>query len=346
MGVKQYLLTFAICAVLVAAGVPAREAHGGEAFSPTDVDGDGCGNWAEHGSNSGVGGERDSLNVWDFFDTPDSENARDGTISVADIARVIMHFGATGDPTIDPLSFPWGVAYHTAFDRGGPVGANLWDQAPPNGSIAIDDIGAIVAQFGHSCTGAWGVFTAPPVSAGLFPWGVAAAASEQALPGESLTLRYDANNVVAGTVNPMLIDSGTTAHLDALKGGSENALCILATADCPAPSSAFSEPGNLVGRSRDGVKFRLDNTNTACDEWDEITFEDAEGFYGLTEGCSTFAAGGPSRLRVLIVPIIQDLCNGSCTVTVTGFRLFFLEGFASGGCTGLDCEIVGRFITP
>ena len=352
MGVKLYLLTFAICAVLVAAGAPTREAHGGEAYSPTDVDGDGCGNWAEHGSNSEAGGQRDSLNVWDFFDTPDNENIRDGTISIADVGRVVGHFGTTGDPSVDPLSFPWGVAYHTAFDRGGALSANLWEQAPADGSVTVVDIGAIVAQFGHSCTGAWGVFTAPPASADLFPWGVAVVTSELSSPGEQIVLRYNASNILNGNVLQLRIDelSKTDYPLGAfpyaVQFGTRNALCTVTAAVCPAPSSVSSDADNLIGRTRDGVQYRLDNTNTACDEWNEIVFENSAGAFGLTEDCSTFATGGPSSLRVLVLPIIQDLCYGSCTVTVTNFRLFFLEGFGPSGCTGNDCEVVGRFITP
>ena len=72
-----------------------------------------------------------------------------------DIGAINLRFGATGDPTGDPLSSPPAApAYHTAFDRGSPVGPDLWNLGPPDGSINITDIGAAVAQFGHTCSAA------------------------------------------------------------------------------------------------------------------------------------------------------------------------------------------------
>ncbi len=99
-----------------------------------------------------MGGRRDPLNFWDFYDTPDTGNVRDRAVNVSDIGRVVGRFGATGDPGIDPLSFPPDTpAYHTAFDRGGLVGPNIWNLGPPNGAISVDDLVRVVGQFGHSC---------------------------------------------------------------------------------------------------------------------------------------------------------------------------------------------------
>ncbi|MEX1253389.1 MAG: flexitail domain-containing putative surface protein [Dehalococcoidia bacterium] len=74
-------------------------------------------------------------------------------VTAGDLARVAARFGANGDPGIDPLSVPPAApAYHTAFDRSPPApGADLWDAAPPDGSIAASDLATVVAQFGHSC---------------------------------------------------------------------------------------------------------------------------------------------------------------------------------------------------
>ena len=49
--------------------------------------------------------------------------------------------------------------------------------------------------------------------------------------------------------------------------------------------------------------------------------------------------------RILIIPVIEELCNGSCEVTIVTFALLFLERIGDDGCTGNDCEIVGRFVT-
>ena len=118
-----------------------------------DSDGDGCTDFAEHGTNAALGGRRDHLDYWDFFDTPDASGYRDRHIDAFDIGAVVVRFGAVGDPEGDPLSPPPPApAYHTAFDRGGSIpGENLWNLLPANGSINAFDIGAMVAQFGHTC---------------------------------------------------------------------------------------------------------------------------------------------------------------------------------------------------
>jgi hypothetical protein len=124
---------------------------GGDDYGQSgDTDGDGCTDFAEHGTNAMRGGLRDHAYYWDFFDTP-IMGVRDATVTMGDIGAVVARFGAAGTPG-DPLSLPPAApAYHSAFDRGGQVGAYAWNQAPANGSISIGDIGAVVAQFGHSC---------------------------------------------------------------------------------------------------------------------------------------------------------------------------------------------------
>jgi hypothetical protein len=123
-------------------------------LSAADDDLDGCSEKQEFGSYAVLGGQRDPSNRWDFFDVPTgAPPARDRVVSGGDIAAVVARFGTFGDPGDDPLSPPpTAPAYHTAFDRGGVMaGGDLWDQLPPNGSISSADIGAVVAQFGHSC---------------------------------------------------------------------------------------------------------------------------------------------------------------------------------------------------
>ena len=126
---------------------------GGDDYGQTgDTDGDGCTDFAEHGSDPMRGGLRDHTSYWDFFDTPIVGNTRDRTITIGDIGAVVGRFGAFGDAEGDPRSEPPPPpSYHAAFDRGGQAGEHVWDQAPANGSISVGDIGAVVAQFGHGC---------------------------------------------------------------------------------------------------------------------------------------------------------------------------------------------------
>jgi alpha-tubulin suppressor-like RCC1 family protein len=117
-----------------------------------DTDGDGCPDASETGSTPAQGSGRDPNNVWDFFDTPNEANARDGSISAGDLARVVARFGASGVKLTDPLSPPPAApAYHTAFDRTSPGQAPHGEDQGANGSVTSQDVALIVAQFGDSC---------------------------------------------------------------------------------------------------------------------------------------------------------------------------------------------------
>lgn len=121
----------------------------------SDKDRDGCSDQAEKGTNPSLGGRRNEHNFWDFFDTP-AGSGRNKTISVEDIAAVVSRFGSGGNAAIDPMSTPpLAPAYHTAFDRqDDPSTTDPWRLLGPDGAIAVGDIVASVAQFGHNCQAA------------------------------------------------------------------------------------------------------------------------------------------------------------------------------------------------
>ena len=127
---------------------------GTDPFDP-DTDGDGCLDGAEVAPKAAAnaGGDRDPLDVWDFMDQwVGSPLARDRVVVVGDIGAVVSRFGSVGTPG-DPNAPPGSTSgYHTQADRSGSIiGGNPWNLLPPDGSIVVGDIGAVVAQFGHSC---------------------------------------------------------------------------------------------------------------------------------------------------------------------------------------------------
>ncbi len=190
------------------------------------------------------------------------------------------------------------------------------------------------------------VRTSPGGGGGLMPWSVLQSAKSLAAPGDEVVLKYDANNVENGNFGALDVDGGgASGYEDAITYGSETPYCAESAVDCPYPSVVDTKTGNMTGPTQDGVDYRIEGTETACDEWGEVVHENGDGTHGLKADCNPFGPGGNDEsLRVIIVPIIDSLCNGHCEVTIREFALFFLEGYGDGGCTGNDCEIKGRFI--
>ena len=114
-----------------------------------DTDGDGCTDAQENGFDETLGGRRDYLNFWDFFDPN-----RDRSVGLLDFLAVLRHFGATGDPStldLDAPEPPTGE-YWALADRGGQApGGDPWDELPANGSIGLSDFLSLLRQFGHTC---------------------------------------------------------------------------------------------------------------------------------------------------------------------------------------------------
>ncbi len=106
---------------------------------PGDTDGDGCADAKELGTDVTLGGQRDWLDPWDFYDV---SSPKDGVIDLLnDILGVVNHYAPTGDPPYD--------AY---YDRGPSAGPNGWNLTEPDGVIdLLIDITGVQLQFGHDC---------------------------------------------------------------------------------------------------------------------------------------------------------------------------------------------------
>jgi len=176
--------------------------------------------------------------------------------------------------------------------------------------------------------------------------------------GDMVTLKYDANNIQQGNTSPIRIDgpgSGNCTTSDnyclGVMEGADSVICAEGadTTYCDGAYVVDSEPGNKVGSTQTAINERIDGTDAQCDTFEEV-FEDdpltndAEA-YRIVQQCNPFLDGGYASERILIIPVIEQLCNGSCAVTIVDFALFFLEPFENGGsCTGNDCEVRGRFV--
>ena len=140
----------------------AEAALGTDPLDP-DTDGDRCLDGVElrPASEAGGGGGRDPLYHWDFIDQYTGiPPARDKGIVANDISALVARFGTIpasplteAEALAQSLTVPLDTSsYHASSDRGGadPLG-NPWDLYPPDGGIVANDIGALVAQFGHTC---------------------------------------------------------------------------------------------------------------------------------------------------------------------------------------------------
>jgi hypothetical protein len=144
---------------------------GTSAVNP-DSDNDGCAEGKERGSNPTLGGQRNPLDKWDFYDVPaptigngGSMANKDKAISIGnDVLGVLEYAGTSlgGPPNAGPDGIPGNaddrdydddvddddVSDGMAYDRS--VGVQ-WS-GPPNGAISVgEDVLLVLDQSGHSC---------------------------------------------------------------------------------------------------------------------------------------------------------------------------------------------------
>ena len=100
-----------------------------------DTDGDGCTDVQENGPDEKLGGRRNFLNPWDYFNpTGDKRNRVDDILAV-----VAVYFQDEPDPDYDII-----------YDRT-VWGPNDWNLGPPNQLIRVDDILSAIDQYFHDC---------------------------------------------------------------------------------------------------------------------------------------------------------------------------------------------------
>ena len=124
-------------------------------LSAVNSDGDGCADVEELGPDPLLGGQRDPLNPWDFFDVPlpvgePGTGTKDQQVDGNDALAVLSKFGASpGDP------FPTAPKYDEAYDRSAPPAvypdAGYWRTGAPDGVQDANDALWAIWQFGHSC---------------------------------------------------------------------------------------------------------------------------------------------------------------------------------------------------
>ncbi len=103
---------------------------------PGDSDGDGCPDADESGPDEKLGGRRNFLNSWDYFNP-----TNDGKNRVDDILAVVDHyFIREGEPGYEDGK----------YDRS-YLGPNDWNLGPPDGQVLVDDVLYAVESYFHDC---------------------------------------------------------------------------------------------------------------------------------------------------------------------------------------------------
>jgi len=107
-----------------------------------DTDGDGCSDQREIGTNQLLGGRRNYLNRYDFYDVSGPGGKPDGVIDLSnDILSLAQRISSIGSPQ-----------YSAFFDRGPSTGPNAWNMTAPDGAIDLaNDLLGAISQHGHRC---------------------------------------------------------------------------------------------------------------------------------------------------------------------------------------------------
>ncbi len=181
---------------------------------------------------------------------------------------------------------------------------------------------------------------APSALSGILPFGVLDSAINY--DGTPTTMKYDATNPSNGNFGPIQVDGpGAFIHRETIKYGSETMVCGESQPTCADPT-VVTQTGNMIGSTRTGINFRLNNTTSNCDEFDEVLLADGNGGYNVQGQCNPWG-GGSGSLRLVLIPIIDEFPNGaSQPVTILRFAALFITDMNQ--CAGNSCEITGIFV--
>jgi Flp pilus assembly protein TadG len=184
-------------------------------------------------------------------------------------------------------------------------------------------------------------------SSGLAPFAVIEDVFAGLGPGDTTTLKYNATNSDNGNFLPLSLDStGASEYENNTKFGSDQWLCSVGSEQDDCPSQAPTEPGNVIGPTRQALQWITSHTSAECDSYSEVFVTEPldPGRPTLTDQCNRFINGSAASYRVFLVPIIDELCNGRCDVNVLGFAMFFIESYTcSGSGQGNSCDLNGRY---
>jgi Flp pilus assembly protein TadG len=180
----------------------------------------------------------------------------------------------------------------------------------------------------------------------MAPFGVEESVFAGLNQGDTTTLKYNATTQTDGNFLPLSLDgTGSAQYEENIQYGSEQWLCAAGYETANCSSTVTTEPGNMVGSTKRALEWVIENTSTSCDSYEEVFIVDSEDSrHEINPVCNRFSNPTSESYRLMLVPIISNLCNGRCDITVQEFSLFFLESFTcGGGGLGNTCDVIGRY---
>jgi Flp pilus assembly protein TadG len=186
-----------------------------------------------------------------------------------------------------------------------------------------------------------------PIGAGaLAPLAVLESTFSGLAPGDPATLKYNATNASNGNFLPLAMDNtGASEYGQNLQIGSESFFCAEGHEKAGCPSVIDTEPGNVIGQTRQSLNWIFANTRPACDTFNEVFsgIDPVTGFAQLNPDCNRYTSPSAGSYRLVLVPVIKNLCDGRCQVTVVEFAMFFIESYTCTGGQGNSCDLTGRY---
>jgi hypothetical protein len=178
----------------------------------------------------------------------------------------------------------------------------------------------------------------PSWAGNAMPWSLLKSAQEAVTYNTEVTLKYSAQEGSGGDYGSIALGGLTGAD-----GYYEN---ILNGADTCVGCVEQTEPGNMVGKTEQGLHDRLESTSTACDEFDEVFEPFSDGWRFRSDECNPWEEEGANSNRVVLIPVIDDPDGGRDEVTIIRFALVFLTNDVNDNIcpTGKQCDVKAIFV--
>ncbi len=166
-------------------------------------------------------------------------------------------------------------------------------------------------------------------------------------PGDAATLKYDSQDATHGNSLALAFpgSSGANDFRNNIYYGSTQTLCSQGQEYDGCSSSTPTEPGGMTGPTRQAIDDMLRDTSTSCDTYGEVFKTDASNpsIITINPACDPFPPHNvTTSKRIVIIPVIDQLCSGRCDVHIVRFALFFLGGVHCNGGQG-TCDVSGQY---